>query len=564
MKFTRLASVVALSCFSATVISAAYDIQELPTQALASDTFGLSIDNSGLVLTAIEDIYNPPIDVSLLPLDNEAFTINLTDLEAVRAGQINEADYSFIVASLRASSALESQFTQAYAQFVAFSSDGTNQNYINAFDEVNPEFDSFTFSMDTIAQDSVAGQYIVGDTEGPFSALEYVNDDGETLTFLLPEFDQRGFVQVGDNVTGLVPQNTLVGGNSTASSINSNLQVAGSMSVGAIEVFETAVANCNDDDVRGDLPVESCLRGLLFTQSNGGTSRRAGLWINRAAIWDLDAEGTVVNETVYGLTFDLNEEQQADSSFASQAVDINNQGVAVGSSTVLFNETVAVTAATLFTDGVSTRILEDDDFLPNRAVGINDNNIVIVSTQERINGANREKMLVHNLDTNETRRITGFFESSATTPRAINQNNIVVGNAEVEAILTGTRRRAGFIYDYNADTFTNINNLVACDSEYTILEAVDINDNGEIVATALTQRPIRDFTGASILNDQGEETLVDTVVTLKLSPTGQAAPDCSEQVDGSAQLERQGASTNPLLLFGLLLVVAVRTIRKRS
>jgi len=563
MKLSRLAILMTLSCASASVLSSAYNVQELATQSLSTNTYGTSIDDTGLILTVIEDIYNAPIDISLLPLDQDALINSLTDVEGVRNGQINDVDYAFLISSLRTAARSESQFSQPFARYLAYSSDGTTQNFINANDTFSESLGSFTYSMDTIAVDSVNGTHIIANSEGPFSLLEYTTDTDDELTFILPEFDQRAIVQVGDQVTQLIPQDTTLGGVSRVTSINDNYQVVGSTSVNITAAFEAAILNCNDDDVRSDIPAESCLRSLLFSTTTNGVSRQTITWINRAAVWDLDSQGQVVDTTVYGLTFEPTDEQSRSTQFFSQALAINNAGQAVGTSTVLFSGDRITAGATLYENGESKRLIPEDEFLPNSAIGINDNGLVVGIRQQVINSATREKMFIHNIATGETEFIQGFFESSSTTPRAINQNNIVVGNAEINAgTVNSVRRRAGFIFDIDNNTFTDINTLLACDSEYSVIEAIDINNSGDIVATALTKRPERNVQGQIVLNDAGEQTLVDTVVTLKLTPSGQNAPDCSDTEEDIAS-ERQGASIN-VGLFGLLLMATwLRVFRNK-
>ena len=561
MKFTPIASLIALSCLSSNALSQAYSIEELNSAEVASNNFGLSIDNTGLILTSAEDIFNPPIDLSLLPLDNEQFIASLTDEEGVRNGQFNDTDYELIVAFIRASSASESPVAQQLASFSGFSAQSTDLSYVNGFDTTNDELNSFEFESDTLPVDSTNGTHIIANSEGAFEKFEYINSDNEVVVYNLPSYDQRAFVQVGENVTELVPENVVLGGNTRVAAISDSLQVVGTTSVNTTEAFDSAIENCDDDDVRGDIPIESCYRSLLFSTSVNSLTRNSNRWVTRANVWTLDSQGSVVDSITYGLTFDLDDDLQKNTSYFSTALGINNLGQAVGSSSLLFNETVITTIATLYENGESTRIIEDDDRLPNSAVAINDNELVVGSYQELINGAAREKMFVHDLTNNETRYVTGFFESSGTTPRAINENNIIVGNADIEAGNVN-RRKVGFIYDYNNDTFTDVNTLVGCNSEYTISEVVDINSSGELVATALAKRPLRNAKGEVLFDSTGEQQLIDAAVTLRLTPTGQEPLDCSEEEADPADV-RQGASLSLWLILGIFSVGFLRFFRRQ-
>ena len=142
-----------------------------------------------------------------------------------------------------------------------------------------------------------------------------------------------------------------------------------------------------------------------------------------------------------------------------------------------------------------------------------------------------------------------FFTSSSTIPRALNNNNLVVGSADIEATNTSIRKTAAFLYDIEADTFTNLNTLISCSSPYDLIEATGINDNNEIVVSALTKRPSKNARGELLLDESGENILVDTVVMLKLNPTGQAPAVCTDEELGV--IERQGGSTG-VILFTVL------------
>mgnify|MGYP000678164170 CR=1 FL=1 len=552
MKLKSIASVVLLASVSSASLASAYSYQELSTGTLGTNQFASTIDNTGLVISTVQNRFNPPIDVSLLPLDNEDFQAQLTDLDAVAQGVFNPTDYAFLVAYIRDASRSNNQFRQQLGQYLSFSHFADTVSYINAFDTLNSE-QQFTLELDTVVADSVNGSHIIGNSEGPFSPFTYVNEGENELTYNLSEFDQRAFVQVGEQVHALMPEEQTLGGLSRANAINTNLQVAGSLSTGLATGFVNAIESCDDPELRGDVPVESCYRSLFFTSNGSSVVRRSDLFVSRAVVWQLDNQGQTIDQQVYGLTIDLNETQALSSQYFSQALDINNQGVAVGSSSVVFNESFVTTAATKYENGVSVRLIEDDQLLPNSAVAINDEGYIVGIRQQRINSVTREKMFIIAPDSEQANFVQGFFESSATTPRAINNQGLVVGYADIESGNTSTRRKAGFIYNITEDKFTDINTLLPCERDFSVVEATDINDNGEIIATALASRAQRDVRGEIVQNEDGSTSMIDTVITVKLTPTGQPAPNCeSEEL---IALERKGASTS-ISLFLLLFSVA--------
>ena len=216
----------------------------------------------------------------------------------------------------------------------------------------------------------------------------------------------------------------------------------------------------------------------------------------------------------------------------------------------------------MFADGVTSRLIADDDLLPNQAFGISDDGYVVGTRQELINGSFRRKMFVYNLNSDDITFPDDFFQTANIFPRAINNNNIVVGDGEVSAPITGTRPRNGFIYDIDADTFTNLNSLIACDSPYEIIAANDINDNDEILAEALVQKPLRDFKGEITLDENGEQILQDFVVTIKLSPTGNSPSNCEPDEEEAAAVERQGASIGYMTILILCVISVTRRLRK--
>ena len=147
-----------------------------------------------------------------------------------------------------------------------------------------------------------------------------------------------------------------------------------------------------------------------------------------------------------------------------------------------------------------------------------------------------------------------FFTGSASTARAINEKGLIVGEGEVETHnddANTPRRRHGFLYDINANTFTDLNDLLSCNSDYTVLEARDINDNNEISATALIKVPRRDSKGELMFGEDGEQLVEDVVRAVKLKPISGEIDDCSKVED---KVERKGAGFGIVSLFSMLLI----------
>ena len=141
----------------------------------------------------------------------------------------------------------------------------------------------------------------------------------------------------------------------------------------------------------------------------------------------------------------------------------------------------------------------------------------------------------------------------------MNNQNIIVGSADVDVVTSSSQRpTAGFMYNIETQAFTNLNDLLPCGTEYNIIEALDINDSNVIIASAAIKRPDRNVRGEIVTNDDGSDLLVDTVVAVKLDPTGAEPSDCSADDD---ILERQGASTG-IWMFAMLFVASIFRRRK--
>lgn len=527
--------------------SASYTIVELPTRDIALNQFGSVIDETGLMVTTLNQPINSQMVIDLDLLD--VTQIPFTDPDAAAMGNFNSVDFDLISQLLFANSANNGLTGQKLAAQIVYRTDGTEFSYVHGFDVETDATNGFTFAQPTTIGDAVNGTHLVGTMEGPFTNIPFTNEAGDDILYTLNEFSNRAFVQVGDNVVALLPDDLTAGGVSSAEAINNNLQIAGTVGTGVIESLETAAGVCADDELRGDRPIEACLYSLRTANSASFVSATE----RRAVIWQVDANGELLDRTLYGLTFEPEDDVVA--VLSTQATAINDNGVAVGTGTVPISTTFTE-AAVIFENGETIRLLEDDDLLPNIANGIN-NNGYIVGYQAVRSTRTSNRMFIYNRNTDDFVFSDGFFINSSTTPRAINNNNIVVGDAESEAG-QGVRQRSGFVYDIDNDTFSDINELVTCDSGYNIFALNDINDSGEIIGDALVKRPARNFSGEVFLDSDGEEVLVDAFVAVKLTPTGEAASDCSLTDDEAALLERQGASVGILTTIALLTISLFR------
>jgi hypothetical protein len=395
----------------------------------------------------------------------------------------------------------------------------------------------------------------VGAGEGLYYTVPYTLTDGTETAFVVNDFSNRGFVGIQGKTVPLLPIDTTLGGISEAYDINENNQVVG-YGTTALESasLQTAVDNCSDEDLRADVPFESCIKTLIDSYSANlvATSQTRGM------IWQLDNDGEVLASTELGIL--LTPDADDTTIYASRAVAINDNGIAVGTSSAEYeisNVIINRSFATIFdgeqlinltpeADETALRTLSSP--LVSSAVDINNDNLVVGYQLKSVNGNVRTKFFVYDMDVGELIFPADFFLGSSSAPLSVNNNGLVVGYGEVDASRSA-RRNSGFLYDHNNQTFTDINTLLACDSPYTILQGNGINDNNEIIATARVETEIRDAKGQILLGDDGNTIIREAVIAVKLEPIPGGQVDSCELPANSQTRDRQGASMSWLLLL---------------
>lgn len=569
MKKTRLAVLMSCSLITLAAHSAQYRVVELPVSDLGQSAFASGINGSGDVIVNVQNLYSPVIDVSLIDFELESLVNALTDIEAAKAGNLNDEDYLLLYSFVNANR--ENQGFQQIAQRKSFVFNETVATLLPGFDLKTVTDGVFDGSTTTIVRGLNDFGYAVGASQGGFYKLPYTFNDETEATFVLNDFYRRGFAEVNGKVVELAPPDITAGGLSDAFDINSNNQVVGTGTTAIeSETFQTSAANCVDETLypdpenpddppakkRGDLPVESCLRSLNIALSTnpGAYAQRRGL------IWQLDDQGALLSTKELGLLFSPEEDDSR--IFNSTAVAINDNGIAVGDSPVLYKETTALTtgAAIYIGDQILT-INANDDNLSSTATAINDDDIVVGYVQKRVNGIVRKKFFVHDINTDITTYPNDFFLGSSSVPSGINNNGLVVGYAEIEASINN-RRNAAFLYNYEDNSFTDIGSLLACDSPYVVQTANGINDNNEIAATALRKGKSTNIKGEPVLDSDGVEIETDVVVAVKLIPIEGGSVEQCEVVD-EVNRPRQGAGMSGLLLLAFF-GIGLRGLTKKA
>jgi len=183
---------------------------------------------------------------------------------------------------------------------------------------------------------------------------------------------------------------------------------------------------------------------------------------------------------------------------AGSARAINNNGLVVGwsSSEVEDNHVHA-----LLWDPSSPDLSIDLGTLggyTSAAYDINDNGIIVGVSDTTTDFANETiQNLAFYYDLNDDAQMKVLPEFSEderynkSTAYSINNNNQIVGSALISVGFTP--QTAAFLYEVGADQLINLNDMVDCSLGWDIIMARDINDNGAITGTAIVDNELRSF-----------------------------------------------------------------------
>ena len=570
MTKTRLYAALSLALLVAPVTQAAkYRVVELPVIAEGKSSFPSAINENSNITVNVSAPYNIPIDLELLDFESETLINILTDIDSAKNGDFNSTDYEILLSLIRSADGLQS--AQQIANTISFLTSENETNYISGFDKLTDQGNEFSIGTNINTRDINNSNFIVGRGEGAYSKVDYTSENGEDIIFVVHEFGTRGFVSHGSNIVGLPAPASIAGGFSDAFGINESNQVVGYGTTLIVpDSLETALTDCENEDLiddddpdtsdfplRGDVPIESCISNVVDSLSNS-ISTFSQL---RGLIWQLDSQGNLLDTKVLGLLF----EPEADDTvnYSSQAVAINDNGVAVGISNGQYSEngaTVTRNFGVIFDEDNIINLTPEPDSIVARtsqtissAADINNNNLVVGYQVKSVNGSNRTKFFVYDMNLDEITFPDDFFLGSSSVALDINNNGLVVGYGDVDASLTG-RRTEGFLYEHEAKQFYSIQDLISCDSPFTIVQANSINDKNEIVATALYKGPARDSSGNVIIDSSGSETIVDLVVAVKLEPIIDGLVEECDIPSNQINRERQGASLFWILGLGFALL----------
>lgn len=394
---------------------------------------------------------------------------------------------------------------------------------------------------------------MVGSGSAPSYLYEYTLNDVATEK-VVRDFPVRAFTTLdGVTISPVLPPYSETGGASRIYAVNDSNLAVGYASIGQTVGSAETYASCIEDS---GSPALVCAQSVVYQL--------------RAYAWQLDDNGAVTSGTNLGLPFTPADDDER--LYSSQANAINSDGVAVGYASYAESSDSSIrTLATVYQDGQVSLIHDPEAFSYSYAHGISDANsdgvaYVVGQVPLRIDDYTYNKFFVYPLGAEGATLlhaygnggITDFYRASNSVARAANSNGQVVGWGEWEiAPNSQNRRHHGFLYDIRDNSFTDLNALIPCDSAYEIVDAVAIDENGEILAHALLKTDARDDSGELI---SGEQEYV--VRTVRLTVTGGTSDQCPNE--DLPTIERKGSSHSPWLLGVMLCALGFRRLYTRA
>ncbi|WAJ71385.1 DUF3466 family protein [Catenovulum adriaticum] len=546
-----------------------YRIEVIETPEEYKSSFPIGINNQGDVAAAFPITGNRfefPVDVSLLDFDQTDISLaatlssfsdgNSTFLDSVKKGRFNSTSLSFVLNYLAEYNG--DGVHQQIGLMRGALSDKDNLEELAIFDVENPETDEYTYFHTEQINDINSLAWIAGSTSSPLTKTDI---DGDT--WLMPEFIHRGFVRFSNRAVTLPPfydDEDALGGFSYATDISDSGYVVGYASVAGSSTLDALIESCRIN--RDTVPEDVCLwRNLNNVQAQNSLFR------NRAYLWKVNGNGDITEKRSLGIAID-NPDLAESLDYTSRAFAVNDKGLAVGESSVIDVNNQLKVQAVLFNE---TNVFAMTNPLENpqsRAIDINNNDIVIGTMYDTAGLSGVLKSFYYDIDSGsvEVTPLSDFFVSANTKAKAINDQNIIVGETDAAGLASGTKPKHGFVYDISTDEMQDLNDLLSCETDFTIVDAVDINDDGVILARASLVQTARDLMGNSVINSSTDSSSIEQVeYTVKLIPDLIAADSC-DAPDNEVTIKRKGASftSSILLLLFITFLFKRRNIHSKT
>ena len=521
--------------------AAVYQVQELPEVSTTRSQFGAAINDNGDVVGNGSVIYNFPVDVSRLDFEDTTLTSALSAeaIEQIKLGNVTASSLTILLNYLVNNST--NYEIQRYSDVLALNlSTGaqikvreqaatpTNREYVY---DINNSGNAIAVATTPFALQSFTP-----------AATEEVPSP-ETVEVWVPQLAYlKSYVINGNSVIPLpIPFEELGGGFANAAKISDTNYIAGSGSVAMPDTIKESISkNCIGEKI----PVNLCYY-----------SAAGSAYIERALVWKMNESSQISAPVEYGYIGPFIEGSN-EAGYVSRALSVNDSGIAVGVSTYTdAGRQVSENHATIFAEGEVSAVVDPLEWDVSAAYDINNENIVVGIANKPFNGTPRNRMFIFDYNTKTVSYPSGFFSSSATVPSAINENNMVVGSAEVISEDGTTRRQVAFLYDIDKQSMTDLNTLLPCGADFSVVEAKGINNNNEIIANAIYSVEQRDAKGEVVKNSAGNPVMENVSRAVKLLPIPNGTID-SCNVPEEVTYERKGGSLGwfSLLLLPLLAI----------
>ncbi len=581
--------------------SATYEVVDKGNAGNFDYTYSKKQNDQGVLALSGTNIYNFPVqfeyfdDADFNNISSLAFTRHdyyyglevIEDLEAMKGDNptptANDLAWAKIYLKEHASSSSNPYYEYQMLGDVAAMinlGDGSQSIEMRVFDTA---FDG-SYSADSVltrsTTDVIEGisdsGISFGTATAPYLPMpEFTDSNGDIHTHWLREHGQRGFYSLdnGETINAVEPIETSYGGGISAlHDMNDNGLAVGyssyKLSEASVEYILDPTTGCEEPN-RYNIPKEICIQ-----------DNQSEMYHIQAFEAKISASGV---EDKKGLGLLITPHAEDDRGFSSQALAVNNHGVAVGYAhgwdkrsvtTPAKNERMTGSYAVIFKeDAAGNKEVFDFNqqhysftygsvYSFSKAHDINDNGLVVGYSRATDFDWGKRFFYVDSSVTNSEMKIIipkGFFNSSESTAFAVNSAGVIVGEAEIEThndSPDNPRRTTGFMYDTSSDSpeIVDVNTLLECNSPYNVLKANDINEAGEISATAVVKEQRYDAKGDPI---EGEQ--IDVVRAVLLKPIeGGEIQDCG---DFEEKIERQGASISSIAILSLFSLFSFRRRR---
>lgn len=568
--------------------------------------FGVVINNNGVALGGASGKFAP----LLTEEDTKLLSNSRIDIT-----QAKQSSSSTAVASAKALPAADS---------LIFKFDELIPNFLAIFDEViaadvlknGSTVESHVFGINN-------SDLIVGTTTSPAYAFEDP-DQGEDnshkdVPFYAYKFNQRALIIDDGDIHTFEPAFATYGGQSGFTAANDNGLIVGYESVAISDFSQKNIDKLCGETYKDIIPFDVCSHGFSFLNS----SNPPPFYYLEAVSWQYDS-GQLSNRTPLGILAQPVDDKDR-LPYNSVALDVNNNNIAVGQSVTFRNGKKEkknwLQVATVFRNGQVIDLIDhsQDKWARSAATAINNNDIVVGYVSKYMSGVARDKFFIYdangkNTDLTFPRDLKTSETDYASLPKDINDNNLVVGSVEIDSAKSG-RRTHGFIYDHDKIKFSDLNDLLTCeskgyvkngnewqryqntanggdgqqlsyDTKIVIVDANQITDDNTIMATALVTLPriktqwldsdgkvvdvgtkdaiesiVIDNNGEPVFDTDGQGRPITEQITraVILKPIDGAACSVVEEDSEIYKNERKGAN----LGFGMILLTMLGLARRR-